>query len=151
MRPASRRSAKGRSKSDPISERVEVAGARAATFRLVERGEGSFDLFRSGKKIGTARVEKSGDYSAWFAGPDGKLEARALETSELLLLVGRYLLTLDARAAASAEETSHKVGKTAEEKLSLSFLKKAKLRHLAALDERLSAMRRSIASIGKAS
>jgi hypothetical protein len=47
-------------------------------------------------------------------------------TSELLWLVGRYLLTVDARAAASADKTTPKPGRKADEKFSISFLKKAK-------------------------
>jgi len=139
---ASKKSASRRSNSKAISEQVEVQGARPATFRLVEKAEDSFDLYRSGKKIGTARAEENGEYSAHFTASDGEWQAKAATPSELLGLVGRYLLRLDARAsAASAETAPRKAGKTAEEKLSITFLKKAKSHRLATLDEELAAMR----------
>jgi hypothetical protein len=142
---ASKRSARSRFRSEAISERVEVAGARPATFKLVEKAEDSYDLFRSGKRIGTARAEESGGFSARFAASDGEWEATASTSPELLRLVGQYLLTIEARAAAaSAEATPQKAGKTAEERLSISFLKKAKSHRLEALDEKLGAMRKVI-------
>jgi hypothetical protein len=145
---ASNKLAKSRSRSEAISEQVEVAGSRPATFKLVKKAEDSYDLFRSGKRIGTARAEESGGFSARFAASDGEWEATAPTPLKLLRLVGGYLLTMEAReASASAEAAPQKAGKTAEEKLSISFLKKAKSRRLEALDERLAAMRKIIKTV----
>jgi hypothetical protein len=61
-----------RSGYDSIAERVEVAGAKAAAFKLVAKAEGSH-----------------------FTAPDGEWSLTAETTSELLRLVGRYLLTVE--------------------------------------------------------
>jgi hypothetical protein len=144
-KPASKKSAKSRSGSETLSERIEVAGVRPATFKLVEKAEQSYDLFRSGKKIGTARAEESGEISARFAAREGELQTTAPTLSELIRLTGRYLLTVDAReAAAAAEAAPQQVGKSAEERLSISFLKKTKSHRLATLDAELTAMRKNL-------
>jgi hypothetical protein len=80
---------------------VDVPGARPAAFKLVERAEDSFYLYRSSRKIGTARVEESGDWTARIETDDLRRTATAKSGPELLQLVGAYLLTLDARAAAA--------------------------------------------------
>jgi hypothetical protein len=54
---------------------------------------------------------------------------------------------MEARAAAASEAAPHKAGKTAEEKLSISFLRKAKSHRLEALDEKLAAMRQAITAV----
>ena len=139
---ASSRSAKRRLKSDPIVERVDVLGVRPATFKLVEKAEGSYDLFRSGRKIGTARAEESGDVSGRFTAPDGEWSVTVQTARELLQVVGRYLLTIDVRSAVAAKERQTSKGKpTAEERLSMAFLKKAQANRIAALDQDLAAMR----------
>ena len=144
-KPASSRSAKHRSRSDPIVERVEVVGVRLATFKLVEKAEGSYDLFRSGKKIGTARVEESGDVSGRFTGPDGEWSVTLHTARELLQFVGSYLLTIDVRSAVAAKERqSSKAKQTAEERLSVAFLKKAQANGISALDQDLAAMRKGM-------
>ena len=144
-KPASNRSAKRRSRSEPISERVEVAGIRPATFKLVEKAEGSYDLFRSGRKIGTARAEESGDVSGRFTAPDGEWSVTVQTARELLQFVGRYLLTIDVRlAVATKERQTSKAKQTAEERLSVAFLKKAKANRIAALDQELAAMRKGM-------
>jgi hypothetical protein len=148
-KPASKKSAKDRSKSEPIAERVEVPGARAAAFKLVAKAEGSFDLFRSGRKIGTARAEEAGGFSARFTAPDGEWTANAPTPSALLQLVGRYLLSLDARTAAAAAPAP-KAGRTAEEKLSAAFVKKAGALRLRAIDMELTRLRRDMQSIRRA-
>jgi hypothetical protein len=142
-KPASKKSAKGRSKSESIAERIEVTGATPAAFKLVGKAEGSFDLFRSGRKIGTARAEEAGGFSARFTAPDGEWTANASTPSELLRRVGRYLLTLDARAA-EVEAPAPKGGRSADEKLSVAFLKKAGVLRLQAIDAELTAMRRQM-------
>jgi hypothetical protein len=145
-KPASKKSAKGRSKSESIAERIEVAGARPAAFKLVEKAEGSFDLFRSGRKIGTARAEEAGGFSARFTTPDREWTANAPTPSALLQRVGRYLLTLDARAAAM-DAPAPKGGRTADEKLSVAFLKKAGALRLRAIDTELASLRRGMKAV----
>jgi hypothetical protein len=142
-KPASKKSAKGRSKSESIAERIEVAGTTPAAFKLVGKAEDSFDLFRSGRKIGTARSEEAGGFSARFSAPDGEWTANAPTPSALLQRVGRYLLTLDARAAA-VDAPARKAGRTGDEKLSVAFLKKAGALRLQAIDAELATMRRNM-------
>jgi hypothetical protein len=148
MKRASNRSAKQRAPSKPIPERIEVAGAKPAAFKLVEKAADSYDLFRSGRRIGTARVEEDGSLSARFKAPDCEWSAHAKSPTDLLQLVGRYLLTIDARSAAAstAEGSSTKLkGKrTAEEKLSIAFLEKAQAHRVATLDSELTAMRKAM-------
>jgi hypothetical protein len=140
--------------SNPIAERIEVAGARPATFKLVEKAAQSYDLFRSGKKIGTARVEEDGTLSARFKAPDGEWSATAKSTSDLLHLVARYLLTIDARTAAamplneSHPELQAKGKKTADEKLSVAFLRQAQTHRIATLDQNLATMRKAMKKVG---
>jgi hypothetical protein len=149
MKRASSRSASRRSKSEPLSERVEVPGARPATFKLVERAEDSFYLYRSSRKIGTARVEENGDWTARIEAGDLKRTAAAKSGRELLLLVGAYLLTREAREAAArpVEESDPalrvKGRKTPEERLSLEFAERAQASRIAALDQRLQELGRS--------
>ena len=145
---ALKRSANRRSKSRVVSERVEVAGARPTTFKLMEKAEDSFDLFRSGKKIGTARAEENGEVSGRFTAADGEWSVTGQTARELLQLIGRYLLTIDARSAAGADEgQSSKAKPTVEEKLSVEFLKRAQTNRLSALDQDLAAMRRDMKAI----
>ena len=144
MKCASKRSANRHSKSEVVSERVEVAGARPATFKLMEKAEGSFDLFRSGQKIGTARVEGDSNFSARFKAQDEEWSATAKSAADLMQVVGRYLLTLDARASAAAplKELEARGRKTADEKLSIAFLQQAQARRIAKLDQQVAAMRK---------
>jgi hypothetical protein len=136
--------------SKPISERIEVAGARPATLKLVEKAAQSYDLFRSGKKLGTARVEDDGTFSARFEASDGAWSATAKTDRELLRRIGRYLLTIDARVAAakplkeSRPELQAKGRRTADEKLSIAFLEQAHARRIAMLDQELAAMRKEM-------
>jgi hypothetical protein len=120
-----------------------VPGARPAAFKLVAKAEGSFDLYRSGRRIGTARAEEPHGFSARFAAPDGEWALTAKSPAELLHQVGRYLLTLDARAAAK-DAPAPKAGRTADEKLSAAFVTKAGVLRLRALEAALKAMRRQM-------
>jgi len=149
MKRASHRSASRRSKSEPLSERVEVPGARPAAFKLVERAADSFYLYRSSRKIGTARVEENGEWTARIEMDDLKCRGTAKSGRELLQLVGVYLLTREAREAAArpVEESDPalkiKGRKTPEERLSLEFAERAQASRLAALDQRLKELGRS--------
>ncbi len=132
--------------SKPIAERIEIASARPATFKLVEKAAQSYDLFRSGKKIGTARVEDDGSFSARFEASDGVWSATAKSAPDLLQRVGRYLLTLDARAAAAEplKVLDAKGRKTADEKLSIAFLQREQAHRTTALGRELAAMRKDM-------
>ena len=140
--------------SKPITALIEVAGVRPATFKLVEKAEDSYDLFRSGKRIGTARMEEDGTLSARFEAKDGEWFATAKSASDLLQFVGRYLLTIDARTAAavplneSHPELQAKGKKTADEKLSVAFLKQAQTHRIATLDQSLATMRKAMKKVG---
>jgi hypothetical protein len=124
----------------PLSEKVEVPGIRPATFKLVERGPDSYFLYRSSRKLGTARVEENGGWTARFDDPDIPVEATAHSGPELLRLVGTYLLAQEARAeAARPLEETHpelrvKGRKTPEEKLSIEMMRRAQERRLEKLD-----------------
>ncbi len=108
--------------SKPITEWIEVAGVRPATFKLVEKATASYDLFRSSKMIGTARVEDDGSFSARFDAPDGTWSATAEPLKEL----------------------EAKGRKTADEKLSIAFLQHAQTSRIATLDQQLAAMRKGV-------
>jgi hypothetical protein len=136
----------------PLSARIEVPGVRPANFKLVERAEESFYLYRSSRKNGTARVEENGEWTARVEGGDARFVATATSGPELLKLVGTYLLASEARTAASKPvEESHpelriKGKKTAEERLSIEFTRCSQASRIAELDELLAALRRSIKS-----
>jgi hypothetical protein len=133
-----------------ISERVAVPGVRPASFKLVEKATDSFDLFRSSRKIGAARVETDGAWTARFDGPDGGWQASAGSAAELLRLVGAYLLLGEARAAAARPleekrpELRAKGKKSAEQALSIKLLRLGEERRLAQLDAQMKELRRSI-------
>jgi len=137
-------------RAPPIALRVDVPGARAATLKLVEIGPDSYTLFRSARRIGTARVEEDASWSARFAAPDGEWTAPADSAEALLTVVGRYLLTGEARDAAARplEETTPELKakgrKTPEQLLSLKLLRQAQARRLATLDAALAGMRRAL-------
>ena len=119
-------------------------------FAGVEKAEGSYDLFRSSKRIGTARVEEDGTFSARFEASDGEWSATVKSASELLQFVGRYFLTIDARVAAakplkeSHPELRAKGQRSVDEKLSIAFMKQVHARRIATLDKELAVMRKDI-------
>ena len=133
-----------------MKRRVEVAGVRPASFKLLEQARDSFVLFRSARKIGTARIEEKGGWSARFEGAGGRWKAIAPSGEELLDLVGKFLLTSEARAAAAlpAEKTDPalrvKGRQGLAEKLSLKFVQISQKSRLAALDAELALLRRQI-------
>lgn len=136
-KPATKRAKK---KAKPIAARIEVPGVRPASFKFVERGQDSYELFRSSAKIGTARAEESGSWSARFAAGGKHLVARAGSTDALLKLVGTFLLASEARKAAArpVEEIDPglkpKGRATAEHALSREFAMRAQKHRLAVLD-----------------
>lgn len=133
-----------------VSERVEMPGVRPATFKLVGRAEDSFLLYRSSRKLGTARVEKDGSWSAQVGEGKSGFVARAFSGRELLNLVGAYLLAGEAREAAArpVEEANPdlriKGKKSPEERLSIEFARRAQAARIADLDELLAQLGKSI-------
>ena len=111
--------------------------------KLVGRALESYFVYRSSRKIGTARVEPSGGWSARFEDKDGEWTATADSGPELLRLVGRFLLTKDARAKAArpVEEANPDLAvkgkKSAEERLSIAFAERAQKARLGELDNAL--------------
>ena len=137
------RAAKPRKSAKPIAERVEVAGVPPASMKLVERALESYFLYRSSRKIGTARVEPKGEWTARFEDDDGEWTAAADSSPELLRLVGRFLLMKDARAKAARPvveanpDLAVKGKKSAEERLSIAFAERAQKARIADLDKAL--------------
>jgi hypothetical protein len=125
----------------PLTERVEVPGVPPATLKLVERALESYFLYRSSRKIGTARVEPKGEWTARFEDDDGEWTTSAASGPDLLRLVGSFLLTKDARAKASrpVEEANPDLAvkgkKSAEERLSIAFAERAQKARIGELDK----------------
>jgi len=134
----------------PIVEKVEVPGARPALFKLVERAMESYSLFRSSRKIGTARIEPNGEWTARFGGADGSWTASANSSVDLLRLIGKFQLAKDAHKAASRRveeanpELDIKGKKSAEERLSIAFAERARKGRIEELDRLIGELRRQI-------
>jgi hypothetical protein len=134
----------------PITERVEVPGVPPATMKLIERALESYFLYRSSRKIGTARVEEKGQWSARFEDGDGEWTASAGSRPDLLQLVGKFLLTKDARAKAlrpvaeANPDLAVKGKKSAEERLSIAFAERAQKSRVADLDKALTELRTKV-------
>ena len=137
-------------KKKVVAERVVVTGARPATFKLVEKASESFDLFRSSAKIGTARREPDGVWTARFDGLGASFRASGRSAPELLNLVGRYVLLGEAREAAARPleekhpDTKVKGKKSAEQALSIKLLRLGEERRLAGLDAEIEALQKSV-------
>lgn len=124
----------------PIFEKVEVPGVRPATFKLVERGPDSYFLYRSSRKLGTARVEEDGSWTARFEDAEGERRAEAESGKALLRVVGGWLLLHEAReqAAQPVEVPSDRPRKgklTADEKLALEFLRRSSAHRVEEIDK----------------
>jgi hypothetical protein len=128
-------------RAEPLTFRVEVAGARPATFKLIEKAAESFDLYRSSRKIGTARVEKRGRWAARFEFGEGAWTVSAASAKELLVQIGRFVLASEAReAAADALAAPTKKGKrSAEERLSLELIRRSEELRIERLDALIAA------------
>ena len=133
-----------------LSERVELAGVKPATMKLVERGPESYFLYRSSRKIGTARVEPDGAWTARFETAEGTWNASGDSAPDLLRSVGSFLLATEARALAGRDvkdanpELRIKGRKTPEEALSLKFAERAREARMAEVDALLAALRQRI-------
>jgi len=136
--------------AEPIVEKVEVPGARPALFKLVERALESYFLFRSSRKIGTARVEPNGEWTARFDDADGSWTASANSSVDLLRLIGKFQLAKDAHKAASRRveeanpELNIKGKKSAEERLSIAFAERARKGRIEELDRLIDELRTTI-------
>jgi hypothetical protein len=134
----------------PIAERVEVPGVPPASLKLVERAFESYFLYRSSRKIGTARVEPKDEWTARFEDDDGEWTASAASGPDLLRLVGTFLLTKDARARASRPvveanpDLAFKGNKSAEERLSIAFAERAQKARIAELEKAVARLRAQI-------
>jgi hypothetical protein len=130
-----------RPRREPISALVEAPGVRPATFKLVEKGPDSFDLFRSSRKIGTARIEENGEWTARFEAAGKRWTAVAESAADLLHYVGAYLLLGEARKEAERplEEVDPNLRVTgkinADQKLSIAFAHRTQERRIEKLDE----------------
>ena len=137
-------------KKRPAPVVVDVPGARSASFKLVEKAEDSYELFRSSKKIGTGRVEERGSWSAHFEATRKRWIAGAPSAESLLRLVGAFVLAGEARAAAArpVEEIDPALkvkGKAnADQKLSRQFAERAQERRLEEIDALIAECRKSI-------
>ena len=133
-----------------ISERVELPGTRPTTFKLIERAAESFYLYRSSRKLGTARVEENGEWTARIGEGKAGLIATAKSGPELLKLVGTWLHAGEAREAAAqpVEETNPELRikgkKSPEERLSIEFAKRAQAARIADLDALMAQLKKSI-------
>ncbi len=128
------------------SARIEVAGARPATFKLVEWAPDSFHLFRSSRKIGAAVKERT--WSARFRLAKKDWRATADSAEAILKLVGTFILAQEAREAAARPIEQGKAGKgrrDKDERISLEFLKRAQALRLANIDALIEDCRRGIA------
>src|SRR5690349_12619567 len=118
--------------------------------KLVERALESYFLYRSSRKIGTARVEEKGKWSVRFEDEDGEWAASAPSGAELLRLVGKFLLTKSARvkAARPVEETNPDLAvkgkKSAEERLSIAFAERAQKARIGDLDQAIAEFRTKV-------
>jgi hypothetical protein len=134
----------------PFVEQVEVPGARPATFKLIERALESYFVFQSSRKLGTARVEPNGEWTARFKDGDGEWVAAAKSAAELLQLIGKFELAKTARRSAMRKveeanpELAIKGKKTVEEKLSIAFAERARKGQIEDLDRRIAELRAKI-------
>ena len=139
----------------PIAEKIEIPGVRPAIFKLVERAKESYFLYRSSKKLGTARVEENGAWTARVGEGRSGFLATAKSGRELLKLVGTILLAEDAREVAMrpVEESNPdfriKGKKSPEERLSIEFAKRAQAARIADLDAQLTELKRSTKPLPK--
>jgi len=136
------------------SARVEVPSVRPATFKLKETAEDSFDFYHSSRKIGTARLEGRGSWSARFEGAGREWKAKEKSPDELLELVGRFLLAQKARESETApvqrSAPDTKIKSTpAERKLSQRWAELSLESHLEKLDQIIAECRKRIAPASK--
>lgn len=125
------------------SERVEVAGVRPATFGLVEWAPDSFRLLRGSRRIGDAAVDGK-TLSARFRHDGKEWRASGMGASDLLKLVGTFILAHDARDAAAAPVGKAKGRVSKDEKISLQFLERAQALRLAEIDDLIADCRKRV-------
>ena len=121
-----------------------MPGRRPATFKLIEWAPDSFHLFASSRKIGTAAAE-GGAWNARFRFDGQDWKGKAESAAALLRLVGTFLLASEARDAAAAPAEKSKGRLSAEEKISLEFLKRAQKVRADRFDDLIAECRKRIA------
>ena len=132
---------------ETIAERVEVPGVRPATFRLRWKAEGSFDLYRSSRKLGRARVEEDGDWTARFEATGKRWLATAASGEDLLGLVDIFLLAQEAKEVSPPPKDNPPDNRSvtaAERKLSAKWQDLQEKRRIARLDELIREARKRI-------
>jgi hypothetical protein len=137
-------------KRTAASEKIEIPGARPATFKLVDTGAGLLDIYRSSGKIGNARAGKRDRWAGqfWLFGERWRVSASSAD--ELLKTVGAFVLATEVRAAAARPveeqnpELRTKGRLSADERLGLQWARRLQANRLAELDALLASCRRRI-------
>ena len=131
---------------ESITERVEVPGVKPATFRLRWKAVDSYDLYRASRKLGTARIEESGEWTARFD-REGKAWLATADSAEgLLRLIGVFVLAHEAREtpAPEASPSGKKDVSAAERKLSNKWKELQEKRRVTGLNGLIKEARRRI-------
>lgn len=121
----------------------------------MEKGPDLFDLFRSSRKIGTARIEENGEWTARFEAAGERWTAVAELAADLLRYLGAYLLLGEARKEAERplEEVNPDLRLTdkitADQKLSIAFAHRTQERRIEKLDELIGLLGKHIKRIPK--
>jgi hypothetical protein len=132
-------------KQASISHRVEVPGVRPAAFRLRWKAEDSYDLYRSSRTIGTARVEENGEWTARFDHGKKSWRATGGSADDLLQLVGTFVLAREAKESRPTESDlpMAKVS-AAERRLSSKWQELQERRRVASLDALIKEARKRV-------
>ena len=123
-----------------------MPGVRPATLRLMWRAEDSYDLYRGSRKLGTARVEETGKWTARFDREGRAWLATAEDAPDLLRLTGAFILAHEAREAPAVEGSppAEKSVPAAERRLSENWKRLQEKRRLSRLDDLLRQARKRI-------
>lgn len=132
-----------KARPEALSERIDVPGARPSAFKLVEWAPDSFHLFRSSRKIGKATKEER-VWRARFQYDGKEWRASGESASDLLRLVGAFILAHEARDAAAAPAGKAKGRATRDERISLQFLERARTLRVAEIDELIALCRKRV-------
>jgi hypothetical protein len=134
--------------TETVAERVAVPGGRPATFRLRWKAPESFDLYRGSRKLGTARVEENGDWTARFDRNGKSWHAAAGSGEELLRLVGVFVLAHEAKEVPPAElDLPKEKVPAAERKLSAKWNDLQEKKRLEGLDRMIRKARERIVPV----
>jgi hypothetical protein len=137
----------GREQRD-IADQIAIPGARPTKFKLKWRAPGSYFVYRSGRRLGTAR-EEDGIWTACFDAEGHGYEAHAPSPHELLHQLATFLLLIESHEAVASigqvrAEAGAKRKLGPEERLSLKFEERARAVRLADIDAKLKALSMSV-------